>query len=611
MASISHCAFSHDTQYLAFCSTDGKLKIWETSTNRLKQEFVPNLHLSSPCSVLEWITVGTQSTTAASPWKKRRKKSVSEDAEHKEIIAMGSANGSISLYDISTSSISDKLTNGHSSTVTALTWSHNAGFFTAAEDKHIIEWNLQDKSVKCKWKSGKSTALTVLPEGKSLLSGDKKIKWWDLETKQILGTFTGHANQVTALRCAKVGQETSYLFSSASGDDYLSVWSLNEVKKDKMPVGTLILPDEVLSFSIRATKESHVMVLSVTRSGHAQIFKYQPNGTSTKPSKPTLNVWVTADAGQKESVQQIPILIANLTEDLKMVLAYGSFLGLTIEKVEPDFSDGVQCLVRTNLKKTKEKKEEAVTKVKNLDINNDKVEYIGPADVGSSTLKRTKSGPDSQIPLQSRLDNLSLNAEASTPDRTTSKGDNMAQLLMQGLHSEDKDILSSVLLNKRESVIKNTVAKLPVQAIVPLLKELTTMLEGKTFPSKIAVIWLKAIVTTHAAHMISQPRIRDALAPILSIIDAKQMLLADLSKLKGRVDLVVSQISRSKKQDITDECLLVYQDQDSSEEDIDFGKVELGSESDDNWEETSDQERMQEDVENGKSDEDASIYSSD
>lgn len=53
---------------------------------------------------------------------------------------------------------------------------------------------------------------------------------------------------------------------------------------------------------------------------------------------------------------------------------------------------------------------------------------------------------------------------------------------------------------------------------------------------------------------------------------------------------------------------------DSSDEDIEFGKVELGSESsDDHWPETSDQERMEEDVENGKSDDedDASTYSCD
>lgn len=174
-----------------------------------------------------------------SPWKKRKKKSISEDSviNQREIVAMGSANGNINLCDISTSSI-DQIKGGHTSTITAITWSNKAGLFTAGDDKYIIEWNLKDKTVKHKWKSGKGkvTALTILPEGKSILSGEKTIKWWDLETKKIIGTFTGHLSQITSLRCAKVNEEMDYLFSSASGNDYLSVWSLNEVKKKKLSI---------------------------------------------------------------------------------------------------------------------------------------------------------------------------------------------------------------------------------------------------------------------------------------------------------------------------------------------------------------------------------------
>lgn len=62
-----------------------------------------------------------------------------------------------------------------------------------------------------------------------------------------------------------------------------------------------------------------------------------------------------------------------------MVLCYGTFLGLTVEKVIPDFSDKVQCLVRADLRKSKEKKEEAVTKVKKTDID-EKVEYLAPGE---------------------------------------------------------------------------------------------------------------------------------------------------------------------------------------------------------------------------------------
>jgi len=62
MAGVGCHAFSQDDQYYAFCGNDGKLKIWETANNRLKHEYTPNRHLSSPCSVIKWISVSSQST---------------------------------------------------------------------------------------------------------------------------------------------------------------------------------------------------------------------------------------------------------------------------------------------------------------------------------------------------------------------------------------------------------------------------------------------------------------------------------------------------------------------------------------------------------------------
>lgn len=123
-------------------------------------------------------------------------------------------------------------------------------------------------------------------------------------------------------------------------------------------------------------EESQIVVLATIRSGQAQLFKYQPNGHS-KPLKPSLSVAVAADVNQKETVQQIPILAGQLAQDEKLLLAYGSYLNLTFEKVVPDFSDKVQCLIRSDTKKSKEKKEEAVSKVKNTAIEGN-VEYLAP-----------------------------------------------------------------------------------------------------------------------------------------------------------------------------------------------------------------------------------------
>ncbi|KAK0092601.1 hypothetical protein PV326_001058 [Microctonus aethiopoides] len=615
MASTGCSAFSPDGQYWAYCGRDGKLKIWETSTSRLKQEFIPDLHLSSPCSVLEWITVGQQSANTT-PWKKRKRKSVVEDTDQKHIIAMGSVNGNVTLYDISTASINKILENGHSAALTALTWSSSAGLFTAADDHQIVEWNIQDNGIKCKWKSGKSkiTALAVLPDGQTIISADRLMKWWDLKTKQVIGSFTGHANPIIFLRPVQIDANSCYLISGASGDSYLSVWPLNERTKNQTSVGSLTMQDDPVSLHAQVNENSQITILSTNRSGQAHVFVYQPNGKCSKPLKPSVTVLIASESRQKEGIQSIPIQSAYLTLDNKMLLAYSSLLTLTFEKIEPDFSDKVQALVRSEIKWSKERKEEAVSKVKSVETEGN-VEYLSPGTTGAINAigKRIRDGVGSQLPLKDRLENLSLNPEINTTGHAPTKGANMVQLLMQGLNSKDKNILMTVLQNQDEKIIKNTITKLPIAAISPLLKELTIMLQSKMFLSRIAVMWLKTLIVTHAAHLLSLPDIGDALSPILGLIDAKLLILTELSRLRGRVALVTGQISHlNEKQntDITEECLLVYQDPDSSDNGTD-GEMEAESGSDDNWEETSDheegEEEVNEDMENGRSDDDDDV----
>lgn len=49
--------FSGDGQQFAFCGSDGKLSIFDVNSGVLKQEYVPNLHLRSPCTSLSWISL--------------------------------------------------------------------------------------------------------------------------------------------------------------------------------------------------------------------------------------------------------------------------------------------------------------------------------------------------------------------------------------------------------------------------------------------------------------------------------------------------------------------------------------------------------------------------
>lgn len=56
MASDTQLAtFSLDGRYLAFCGADGRLKVWETTTGLLKQEYTPSSHLTASCTCLSWM----------------------------------------------------------------------------------------------------------------------------------------------------------------------------------------------------------------------------------------------------------------------------------------------------------------------------------------------------------------------------------------------------------------------------------------------------------------------------------------------------------------------------------------------------------------------------
>lgn len=64
-ANIQHVSeFSPDGKLYAFINADGKLKIWDTESNQLKQEYVPNLHLSAPCTCFTWIRINTSAPQA-------------------------------------------------------------------------------------------------------------------------------------------------------------------------------------------------------------------------------------------------------------------------------------------------------------------------------------------------------------------------------------------------------------------------------------------------------------------------------------------------------------------------------------------------------------------
>ena len=61
-------SFSTDGEFLAYCGADGRLKILETATGILKQEYTPSSHLTAMCTCLAWMPKPNQQESVRKVW---------------------------------------------------------------------------------------------------------------------------------------------------------------------------------------------------------------------------------------------------------------------------------------------------------------------------------------------------------------------------------------------------------------------------------------------------------------------------------------------------------------------------------------------------------------
>ena len=98
------------------------------------------------------------------------------------------------------------------------------------------------------------------------------------------------------------------------------------------------------------------------------------------------------------------------------------------------------------------------------------------------------------LTVEDRLSLLSTTSNSSDSPKT----DTLAQLLVQGLHSNDSRILNSVLDRADSVLIDNTVRTIPPQALMPLVNILQGYIKGRGVVNASHAKWLKSVLTIHA-----------------------------------------------------------------------------------------------------------------
>nr|XP_023422117.1 WD repeat-containing protein 43 [Cavia porcellus] len=612
------CAFSPESQtYFALASADGHLRVWETANNRLHQEYVPSAHLSGTCTCLAWAPPRLQAKE--SHQRKKRKSEAIGTSDQIDLLALGTAVGSILLYSTVKGELHSKLvTGGHDNRVNCIQWHQDSDcLYSCSDDKHIVEWNTRTCKVKCKWKGDNSsvTSLCISPDGKMLLSAGRTIKLWVLETKEVYRHFTGHATPVSSLKFTTVRppneSQTSdgitglYFLSGAVHDRLLNVWQVRSENKEKNAVMSFTVTDEpvYIDLTLSENKEEPVKLAVVCRDGQVHLFEHVLNGHCKKPliSNCTIQI-ATPGKGKKSTPKPIPILAAGFCSDkMSLLLVYGNWFQPTIERVALNSKDPHMCLVRDISNCWAPKVETAITKVR-TPVMNAEAKVLVPGIPGHHAAikpplllteevggKRKPGG--NEVSIEERLGAMDIDKKEGKDDLLQTNS--FPVLLTQGLESNDFEMLNKVLQTRNLNLIKKTVLRIPLRAVIPLLQELTKRLQGH--PNS----------AVHASYLSTLPDLVHQLGTLYQLMESRVKTFQKLSHLHGKLILLITQVTASEKAkgmtSPSQKAKLVYEEESSEEESDD----EIADrDSDDDWDEDEEEKESTKDEDTGEENED-------
>ncbi len=157
--------------------------------------------------------------------------------------------------------------------------------------------------------------------------------------------------------------------------------------------------------------------------------------------------------------------------------------------------------------------------------------------------------------------------------RAGPKADSLVTVLSQALKSGDEDLLEQCLGVHDMHVISNTVQLLSAPLTFPLMDTLVRKLEKRPNRADTLCPWVRFLFLHHTSYLVSVPGLDQRLAGLHKLVTRRVAVLPRLLGLMGRLDLMLSQISKNGSghqqalQDKDKAAVEVYVDRDSDEED--------------------------------------------
>ncbi|CAG0879443.1 unnamed protein product [Darwinula stevensoni] len=281
---------------------------------------------------------------------------------------------------------------------------------------------------------------------------------------------------------------------TCSADHYLIEWDtykgsvrrqIDEAKSKATAVATLMLSDEPRHLDMVAADTHHSTTLvATTAAQEIEIFEFQLNGHHQEPVKPCSRIQIRSkqENSFSEDPQKQRIFggkVLHQGSSRKLLLAYGSALKPSFENLVMSgmkakrarfLGPGTIGIVPVGKEPSLPLLMEAKEAFGGGKSSQRETSYMD----GKKAKEKERKGTGDET-IGERLETMKRDsAQATAPPM-----DGLAHLLLQGLQSNDKAVLRSVLDRTEESVRKGTICRLPVPAISPLINTLQKLIAQK------------------------------------------------------------------------------------------------------------------------------------
>ncbi|KAI8991906.1 WD40-repeat-containing domain protein [Mycotypha africana] len=521
------------------------------------------------------------------------------------VVALGLHSGTIAMFSLSHGAIVSTLVGSHTTPISdfVMTKDGSRGY-SVAEDSIIVEWDLEEGKELHKWKADAKNVrkLKLSHDEKKLATAGHTITLWDLSTYTVIKKFIGHAS---AIKEMAFSHQDDVLVSNAEDDRYINVWDAQASNTNSNNLTALTLETNVLHIDFSSTEPS---VLAVTDDGlvsiweNASLISTQQTPSAGNRRKMIRSMTKQADANIKlvstaDENNVIPILGAKFVTDnggKSIMIARGSSIKPSFEVVKyvNEETGAILCdivlsrqpitnylidtasVAANNLRTTRKAYDEStVTVVGNSDFA---VKAPIMATNDEQNLDENEE-PSIEQKLQSldMVDTATRATQKSKKKKTvnTPSAGSLQTVLVQALHSNDTTLLEACLQHEKPEVINNTVRRLPTEYLIPLLLELITKFQEKPSRGPTLLLWIKSVLTIHTAYLMTVPNLVGKLSGFYQALDTRVGVFPKLLALRGRLDIVQSQINVKSYSDINDTQLQraqmaenVYVEEDSDDE---------------------------------------------